>query len=97
MSTIVTNDLRNEVKHFLRVDFDEDDTVIDTLIIAAESYLKNAGCLVDYTNNLFFLAMKMLVGHWYENREVVGTDEKMAYSLNAIIVQLQYCYEEVTV
>ncbi|MDK2587459.1 head-tail connector protein [Romboutsia sedimentorum] len=86
-----------ELKSFLRVDFDEDDKLIDSLIIASENYLKNAGCIVDYTNNLFFLAIKMLTSHWYENREVIGTDEKMSYSLDSIIMQLKYCYEDVTV
>lgn len=88
---------REELKSFLRVDFDEDDKLIDSLIITSEGYLKNAGCIVDYDNNLFLLAVKMLTSHWYENREVVGTDEKMAYSLSSIIMQLKYCYEDVTI
>lgn len=32
-----------EIKEYLRVDFDEDDILLQTLIYAAEEYLLNAG------------------------------------------------------
>ncbi|PGC90076.1 DNA-packaging protein, partial [Bacillus toyonensis] len=28
---------------------------------------------------------------WHENREVVGKAEQLAFSLQSILVQLQYC------
>lgn len=87
-------DLR-EIKDFLRIDFDEDDDYILSLKSAAESYLKNAGIVVSYSNSLYILAIKLLVSHWYENREVIGNDKKMAYSLCNIITQLKYCHENV--
>lgn len=79
-----------DVKSFLRVDFEEDNYEIKGLIITAESYLKNAGCIVDYNNFLFTLAIKMLVSIWYEDKEVT---EKSNYSLDAIITQLIYSYD----
>lgn len=82
-----------EIKEFLRVGFDEDDDSIFSLIIAAESYLENAGCLINYENFLFILAIKILVAHWYENREAVGNSNKLSYSLDNIITQLKYSYE----
>lgn len=82
--------LLEDVKHFLRVDFSEDDNEISGLIITAQEYLKNAGCVVDYNNFLFVLALKMLVSKWYEDKEVI---DKSNYSLNAIITQLIYSYE----
>ncbi|WP_270940886.1 head-tail connector protein [Romboutsia lituseburensis] len=83
------------VKQFLKIeeDFCEDDDEIRLLILVAEEYLKNAGCKTDRSNNLFVLAIKMLVGHWYENREILGKADKLAYSLENIITQLIYSYE----
>lgn len=85
-----------EIKEFLRVDFDEDDALIGSLKLSAESYIKNAGSNTnDYANSIYKLAVLMLISHWYENREVIGTGEKLAYSLECLLMQLQYCYEDV--
>ena len=65
---------------------------ITALITSAETYLQNAGIKKDYQNELYNLAIKLLVIHWYENREVVGNAGKLAFSLDNIITQLQYCY-----
>ena len=56
------------------------------------SGLQNAGIKKDYQNELYNLAIKLLVIHWYENREIVGSANKLAFSLENIITQLQYCY-----
>lgn len=85
-----------EIKEFLRVDFDEDDILIGSLKLAAETYIKNAGSKISsYENALYKLAVLLLIAHWYENREVIGTDSKLAYSLQCLLMQLQYSYEEV--
>lgn len=85
-----------EIKDFLRVDYDEDDILITTLKLTAETYIKNSGSKISsYENALYKLAILMLIGHWYENREAIGTDEKLAYSLQCLLMQLQYCYEDV--
>lgn len=79
-----------ELKNYLRVDFEDDDPLIQSLQVAAEQYITNAGITKDYTMELYKLAVKLLVGHWYDNREVVGQAQKLAYSLESIIVQLKY-------
>lgn len=85
-----------ELKNFLRVDYPEDDILIGSLKLSAESYIKNAGSKVSsYDNSLYKLAVMMLVSHWYENREVVGESDKLAYSLECLLIQLQYSYEDV--
>ena len=53
-------------------------------------YLKNAGCVVT-EGELYNLAIKILVSHWYENREVLGKADRLAHSLDSIITQLKYC------
>ena len=83
-----------EAKEFLRIeeDFIDDDSLIISLITAAEKYVCNAtGKTFDENNELAKLCIKMLVSHWFCNREVVGKADKLAYSLNSILFQLQYC------
>lgn len=87
-----------EIKLYLRVDEDDDDTLIKALMLSAEEYLINAGVKKDYTKELYKLSVKLLVGHWYENREVerVGKNvRKVGYSLESMITQLKYCSDEV--
>ncbi len=83
-----------ELKLFLRIDETEDDTFIQGLQLAAEEYLTNAGVVKDYTKELYKLAIKLLAGHWYSNREVTGKADKLAFSLETIILQLKYTQVE---
>lgn len=84
----------DEAKRYLRLDEDytDEDTDITALVMAAEGYLKNAGCTLKDGDELAKLAIKMLVVHWYENREPTGEANKLAYGLQSLITQLQYCY-----
>ena len=83
----------NEIKEYLRIDTDLDDGLLNSLVIAAKEYLKNAGAAKTEAP-LYDLAVKLLVAHWYENREVVGKADKLAFSLEAIITQLKYCRDD---
>lgn len=80
-----------ELKNWLRVDDDYDDVTITGLQLAAEQYLNNAGVVKDYTNELYKLAINLLVTHWFENREPTGKADKLEFSLSSIIAQLKYC------
>ncbi|PHF88964.1 DNA-packaging protein, partial [Bacillus toyonensis] len=42
------------------------------------------------------LATRILIAHWHENREAVGKAEQLAFSLQSIFVQLQYCVGDST-
>lgn len=81
-----------EVKEYLKVDGTDEDTEILGLIDAAEAYLTNAGVTKDETNELYKLAVKMLVVNWHENRQPIGKVDKLAFGLDSIITQLKYCY-----
>jgi len=83
----------DEIKLYLRIDHDYEDDLLYTLLSSAAIYLKNAGCMVT-EGELYNLAIKILVSHWYENRELTGKADKIAYSLDNIITQLKYCYNE---
>lgn len=87
----------DEVKEYLRIDGTDEDTAIQGLINAAEAYLTNAGVIKDETNELYKLAVKMLVVNWYENRQPIGKADKLAFGLDSIITQLKYCYSTDTI
>ncbi|OJD58603.1 head-tail connector protein [Bacillus sp. NH11B] len=86
-----------EAKGYVRVDCNEEDMLITSLIKAAEQYIKNATSKnVDLKSELAKLAARILIAHWYENREAVGKAEQLAFSLQSILVQLQYCVGDST-
>lgn len=83
-----------EAKEFLKkeTDYISEDSFITSLIVSAENYIKNAtGKTFDSANELYKLAIKMLLSHWYTKREIVGKADKLAYSLDSILFQLTYC------
>lgn len=87
-----------DLKLFLRIDDYEEDTLIGALQIGAEEYLTNAGIKKDYTKELYKLAIKILVSHWYENRsvETIGKNvSKIAFGLDTILIQLKYSQGDV--
>ena len=82
----------NEIKSYLKIDFDDDDRLILDLLSAAEEYLANAGVKKNCKSNLYKLALRILVSHWYLNRNVITvgtTSSEVDYSLKRIIIQLQ--------
>ena len=79
-----------EVKTYLRVDGTDEDVLISSLQLAAEIFIVNVGVDKDYTNDLYKLAIKLLVLHWYDSREVVGKADKLAFSLETIIFSIKY-------
>ncbi|MED4586667.1 head-tail connector protein [Brevibacillus choshinensis] len=83
-----------DVKAFLRIDGDYEDNVIQSLILAAETFLKNGGVQPDATNELYNLTGKLLVAHWYENREVLSSatnvQNEIPFGLRSMILQLKY-------
>lgn len=83
----------DEIKLFLKIDYEEEDILIQGLQVSAEEYLANAGIIKDYRKELYKLAIKILISHWYENRfiENVGKNvTKIAFGLDTIILQLKY-------
>ncbi|MGB3044594.1 MAG: head-tail connector protein [Xanthobacteraceae bacterium] len=58
------------MKAHLRVSFDSEDTYIQSLIDAAESYVDSIGVGFDSPpQDAVLHAIKLMVGHWYSNRE----------------------------
>ena len=70
-----------EVKGYARIDIDEDDQLLETLIASAEEYLRNAtgkeypekdenGSKINYELEKIYL--QLLVAQWYEQRSPTG-------------------------
>lgn len=79
-----------ELKAYLRIDITDDDNLLTSLQKAAEGYLDNAGITKDYSNELYKLAIELLVSNWYENRLIASEKalSKIPFGLETIIVQL---------
>lgn len=87
-----------ELKLFLRVDGNEEDSLIKSLQAAAEEYLTDAGIMKNYNKEKYKLAVQILVNHWYENRavETIGKNvSKIAFGLDTILIQLKYSQGDV--
>lgn len=94
--------LLEEVKEFCKIDGDEEDVTLNSLIEAAKLFILSKtnyrfGFFKDIMeqpieNQQAILALKMLVMHWYENREPTGQAELITYSLNALIIHLSIEY-----
>lgn len=80
------------LKKYPRIEDDDDDETVKSLQRAAEEYLTNAGIKIDYEKELYCLAVKLLVTHWYDNRMITSdkNQTKLPFSLDAIIKQLKY-------
>jgi uncharacterized phage protein (predicted DNA packaging) len=83
-----------ELKAFLKADYDEDteeDALIESLGAAAVSYLEQTTGKAFNDSDLFCLAEKQLVLHWYENRTAFSTKtnlHELPHSLQAIITHI---------
>ncbi|WP_252242890.1 head-tail connector protein [Clostridium sp. ZS2] len=80
-----------QVKQFLRIDFDDDDSYIILLIDVAKEYIIGAVGKYDETSARYKLLLLNIVSTLYENREytIDKTNEKVTYTLKSIILQLQ--------
>lgn len=88
-----------EVKQYARIDIDEDDQLLQTLITAAVEYLKNAtgkeypetdeaGKTISYELEKIYL--QLLIAYWYESRTPAGkVGEDFTYMTKSLMLQLQ--------
>ncbi len=88
--------LLNEVKDWLRVDFDYDDNMISSLIEDAKAYIYNAtGKVYDNDKRIHKRCLIFMVTQWYENREPTGKIDKMPFALESMLIQITYDSDEV--
>lgn len=88
-----------EVKEYARIDIDEDDALLETMIAAAEEYLRNAtgkeypetdenGSKINYMLEKVYL--QLLIAYWYEKRTPAGgVGEDFSFMTRSLMLQLQ--------
>lgn len=83
-----------ETKEFLKVDYEDEDILIESLIEASEIYLKNAtGIEFDNTNPLAKLYCRVLIYEWFRDKNLMKEEKvsnQVKFTLQSILLQLQY-------
>ena len=85
-------ELLQEVKQYDRIDFDDDDGMIEnTLIPSAQAYVTSATGITDYeTDPRVRLLICVLVKDWYDNRYYTcdKNSQSAQYTIRSIVYQL---------
>ncbi len=79
----------DELKLWLKIDYDDDDSTLTTLKLTAEEFLTNAGVVKDYTKSQYKTCVEFIVKYWFDNRGLVGKVDETALGINSMIVQLR--------
>lgn len=77
-----------QVKNYLRVDSNDDDEFITSLILFSKEYLLSAG-IKEKNCESYNLAQKIIIDDRYNHRGSEEVTSKIKSSLNCIILQLQ--------
>lgn len=81
-------------KDYMRVDGDEDDALITSLMGAAKEYLTGAGIEEpEEPTALYTMAVHSLTLHYYDHRDAVGGEAPLPLGLRPIINQLKHSGE----
>lgn len=86
----------DQVKKYLRVTYDDDDSYLEELIRVAEGYLEDG--ITDYKeklkNQLFAEKAQMvqytIIQNLYDERYMMGQAMEMSYIIRSMIHQLEY-------
>lgn len=85
----------DHVKNYLKVDVDEDDELIESLMAAANDYVERTTGKRADGSELCELCVKMLVAHWYENRAVYsskpGAINVLPHTVTALLTHIAQC------
>lgn len=94
------------VKNYLRIDGDAEDDSLQSMLLAAMSYIKgvtgkhfvqkvdgSVGTIEE--DAVFCLCVKMLVAQWYENRgeQVQGSMVQVEYAVTEMLRHISLCGE----
>lgn len=77
-----------QVKDYLRVDYEEEDALISAMHLAAREYLKNAGVPEQPSSELYNHVIFMLTAIFYDNRGTTDKDIAIPSFLHHLIIQL---------
>ena len=96
----------DDLKLYLRVPDDTDDVLIKSQLAAAEAYIagkvsktqrfvKDGEPLALADDELYRQCVKLMVAHWYENREIVSSgsaaQSPVRHTVDAILAHIEGC------
>ncbi|WP_062323944.1 head-tail connector protein [Halolactibacillus sp. JCM 19043] len=97
MVTLTPDELA-KLKKYIRIDYDDDDPLLETFYKQAGIHIRNQVGAIDETNEnmleQYNQARALLVQHWNDNRQSFRSDKdyEVPHSLNSIVLHLKYCY-----
>ena len=84
-----------EIKDYLRIDFDDDDTLLNTIILAGKEYIINAIGYVDMSKATFRVLLYTICADLYERRSyLIDKAIQTNKIINSLILQLQLAKED---
>lgn len=85
----------SEIKNYLRIDFDDDDSLINTIILAGKEYIKNAIGYIDMGQASFKVLLYTICADLYGRRSYL-IDKAIHTNkiINSLILQLQLSKED---
>ena len=85
-----------DVKIYLRIDGDEEDALLRTMMQAGEEYIRSAVGEYDDDDPTAQILLAAIVQNMYDNRELMQSDKQMKkrieYTFQSIILQLRVKY-----
>lgn len=87
---MVLQDELEEIKNYLRMDFDDDDILLNTIILAGKEYIKNAIGYIDMDKPSFKILLYIICADLYERRSyLIDKAIQTNKIINSLILQLQ--------
>ena len=85
-----------DVKLYLRIDGDEEDALIQSMMQAGAEYIRSSVGEYDDTDPTAQILLAAIVQNMYDNRELMQSEQQMKkrieYTFQSIILQLQVKY-----
>lgn len=87
---MVLQDELQKIKNYLRVDFDDDDILLNTIILASKEYIKNSIGYIDMEKPSFKVLLYTICADLYERRSyLIDKVTQTNKIINSLILQLQ--------
>mgnify|MGYP003372378756 CR=1 FL=1 len=87
---MILQDELEEIKNYLRIDFDDDDSLLNTIILAGKEYIKNAIGYIDMDKPSFKILLYTICADLYEKRSyLIDKAIQTNKIINSLILQLQ--------
>lgn len=87
------------LKQYIRIDYDDDDDLLEQFYRRAKISIKNQVGRIDESNEdmkeQYDQACALLTQHWNDNREsfrIGNASYEVPHSLDSILRELKYCY-----